>query len=73
MTVCISEHSYTMDSIHMAYVQTVALFMTRIYENRNEILIAGRRTENQKKVHNQLSSEYENRLRASCKAEIRQH
>lgn len=64
VTACISEHSYTMDSIHMAYIQTVALFMTRIYENRNEILIAGRGTENQKKVHNQLSSEYEKQIKS---------
>lgn len=40
VTICISERSYTMDSIHMAYVQTVALLMTRSYGRCSEIRLA---------------------------------
>lgn len=63
ITICISEHSYTMDSIHMAYIQTIALFMTRTYINKNEILISARHKEKQKKIHSRLNNEYEKQIK----------
>ena len=40
LTFCISGHSYSMDSIHMAYVESVALLMTRTYCKKDEIILS---------------------------------
>ena len=42
VTVCISGHSYSMESIHMAYVETVGLLMTRRYCAEHEVLFSGK-------------------------------
>lgn len=39
MTICVSAHTYSIDSIHMAYVETVGLLMTRRYRPRHEIIM----------------------------------
>ena len=41
LTFCISGHSYSMESIHMAYVEAVALLMTRTYCKKDEIILPG--------------------------------
>ena len=42
LTICTSQHSYSMDSIHMAYVEAVGLLMTRKYCSRDEIVLPDR-------------------------------
>lgn len=39
ITICISGHSYTTDGIHIAYVETVALYMTRSYTSKCEVIV----------------------------------
>lgn len=38
VTVVVSEHSYTLESIHQAYTQTIACLMTRKFTNANQIM-----------------------------------
>lgn len=40
ITIAISEHSYSMDSIYQAYVQTVSMLMTRTYTTESCLLCA---------------------------------
>lgn len=39
VTIILSEHSYSMESIHNAYVQTVSLLMTRRFRKENALLV----------------------------------
>lgn len=41
LTICISGRSYSMESIHMAYVEAVGLLMTRKYCRRDEVIVGG--------------------------------
>ena len=38
ITIAVSEHTYTMESIHNAYVQSVSVLMTRPF-NRNSMVL----------------------------------
>ena len=42
LTLCISGHSYTMESIHMAYMETIGLLMERKFNRKNEMIICGK-------------------------------
>ncbi len=39
VTICISGRSYSMESIHMAYVETVGLLMTRKYCRKDQVIL----------------------------------
>ncbi len=41
LTLCVSGHSYSMESIHMAYMETAGLFMERKYRPEDELLFSG--------------------------------
>ncbi len=40
VTICISAHSYSMENIHRAYVETVGLLMMRSYNKRDEVVFS---------------------------------
>ena len=43
VTICISGHSYSMESIHMAYVEAIGLLMTRSFAPEDEVLCPGKK------------------------------
>lgn len=60
VTIAVSEHSYSIESIHSAYVQSVSVLMTRTYDKKSVVLFCGQeKKEIRKKVDNRLSQEYE--------------
>ena len=65
LTFAISAHSCTIDSVRMAYVEAVALLMTRSYRRRNEILVSGTRDNQEKEacMNKRFSAAYENRVK----------
>lgn len=65
VTVCISGHSYSMESIHMAYVEAVGLLMTRHYCAEHEILLPGKEKAGEGKMSQYIQGVYEKQLR-SC-------
>lgn len=50
LTVCISGHSYTMDSIHKAYMETIGLLMERKFDGKDALMICGKNGESQDKM-----------------------
>lgn len=65
VTVCISGHSYSMESIHMAYVEAVGLLMTRSYSSEHEILVSGRAKNENGKMNQHVQGVYERQLKNS--------
>ncbi len=63
VTVCISGHSYSMESIHMAYVEAVGLLMTRRYCAEHEILIPGKMKTGDGKMNQYVQGVYEKQIR----------
>ena len=63
VTVCISGHSYSMESIHMAYVETVGLLMTRRYCAEHEVLFSGKGKAGEGKMSQYVQGAYEKQLR----------
>lgn len=55
ITIAISEHSYSMDSIYQAYVQTVSMLMTRIYTSENCMICAGSKKHGTEEMKNRIS------------------
>ncbi len=70
LTFAISAHSCTIDSVRMAYVEAVALLMTRSYRRKNEILVSGTRDNQEKEacMNIRFSAAYENRVKSKGKA-----
>lgn len=68
LTICISRHSYSMESLHMAYVEAIGLLMTRKYCHRDEIVLpqAENMTENTVIVH--FNIECEKQLKTALSA-----
>lgn len=66
ISICVSEHIYTLDSIHMAYIQSVALLMTRTYTDKNELLFSGRNTElpGSSKINSRIREVHEKQLKS---------
>lgn len=62
LTICISGHSYSLESIHMAYVETAGLLMGRKYCFKDEIIVAGEQEE-PGVLHQGFSKEYGKQLR----------
>lgn len=54
ITIVISEHSYSIESIHTAYIQCVAILMTRKYRHENVILF---HTKDNKGIYNEVKNQ----------------
>lgn len=68
LTICISRHSYSIDSIHMAYVEAVGLLMTRKYCGRDEIVLPAEDNAAEQNVITHFSAECEKQLKAALSA-----
>ncbi len=68
VTIAVSEHSYSMESIHNGYVQSVSVLMTRPF-NRESMVMFCRQNEKslRRKVKNRISQEMEMQIRAMLK------
>ena len=69
VSIVISEHSYTIESIHTAYIQNVSMLMTRKYKENSVILFCeNNNPELHKSVTNHISEEIENQLKGLLKS-----
>lgn len=69
ISIVISEHSYSIESIHTAYIQTITMLMTRKYKKCSVILFCEKDNSSVKsKVKNQMSEELENKLKKLLKS-----
>lgn len=66
LTFAISAHSCTIESVRMAYVEAVALLMTRSYRRRNEILVSGNRESEGREAYmsRRFTAAHENRMKS---------
>lgn len=68
VSIIVSEHSYSMESIHSAYTQCVSLLMTRKYKKESIILFSRKQSESTcKELGGILSDEMENKLKSLLK------
>lgn len=68
ITIAVSEHTYTMESIHNAYVQSVSVLMARPFNRSSMILFCNQEEKSiQKKVENRINKENEMQIRALLK------
>jgi len=70
ISIVLSRHSFSMDSLHMAYVQTVSMLMTRKYES-NSVIIDSMQLHHKSDEGislNQFSEEIENRIKLYIKS-----
>ena len=63
LTLCISGHSYSMESIHTAYMETIGLLMERKFCRENEIMICGKNGECPDKMTVHFKEENEKQIR----------
>lgn len=63
ITICISAQSYSMESIHMAYVEAIGILMTRKYCLKDEVLISDRTGGEKEKVVAHFKPDYEKHLK----------
>lgn len=72
LTLCISGHSYSMESIHTAYMETIGLLMERKFCQKDEILFCGEGRERPDKMVLHFQEEREKQVRfhlAACDGE----
>lgn len=67
LTVCISGHSYSMESIHMAYVEAIGLFMNRPF-SKNHALLCSKDKKKAGNVKSHFSNELEKQLQGFIKS-----
>lgn len=68
ITIAVSEHTYTMESIHNAYVQSVSVLMTRPFNRSSMVLFCNQEEKSiQNKVKNRISQEQEMQMKALLK------
>lgn len=68
VTIAVSEHTYTMESIHNAYVQSVSVLMTRPFTRASMVLFCNQEEKSiQKKVKNRISQEQEMQMKTLLK------
>ena len=68
ITIAVSEHTYTMESIHNAYVQSVSVLMTRPFNRSSMVLFCNQEEKSiQKRVKNRISQEQEMQMKALIK------
>jgi len=65
LTVMLSGHTYSMDSIHEAYIHNIAMLMTRVYAPEDALLIAAgeRSVSKGQKISNRCSNEQAKELK----------
>lgn len=64
ITVAVSEHNYSMDSLHDAYLQAVSVLMTRPFRQESSIVFFNKEKKaTQKTLQNYLPTEKENQLK----------
>lgn len=63
LTVCVSGHSYQIETIYMAYVETVGLLMTRKYRRTDEVLFSSDGSRDSAPVAQHVSSENEKQMK----------
>ena len=63
LTICISGHSYSMESIHTAYMETIGLLMERTFSQKDEILFGGENRERRDKMVLHFQEEKEKQVR----------
>lgn len=69
ISIVISEHSYSIESFHTAYIQCVSMLMTRKYKESSVILYCENNNPDlQKDVKNRITEENENRLKNLLKS-----
>lgn len=69
VTVAVSEHTYTMESIHSAYVQSVSVLMARPFSRESTVMFCNQEEKSiRKKVKNRMSQESEMQFRALLKS-----
>lgn len=69
VTIAVSEHTYTMESIHSGYVQSVSVLMTRPFNRKSMVLFCNQEDERiQKKVKNRIDQEAEKQIRSLLKS-----
>lgn len=62
LSVVFSDHSFSMESIHQAYVQTVSLLMTRDYVPKSCVLFPSGRQSTKDEIRNRLGEHQKNEL-----------
>ena len=62
ITICISGHSYSMESIHMAYVEAVGLLMARRYCRKDELILGEEQEKEPGAVRQRFNKEYGKQL-----------
>lgn len=68
ITIAISEHSYSMDSIYQAYVQTVSMLMTRTYTAESCLICTDLKKRNAGELKNRISEAQLKELQILLKA-----
>ncbi len=68
VSIIVSEHSYSMESIHSAYTQCISMLMTRKYKKESAILFSRKQDESvHRKLEEVISEEMENKLKSLLK------
>ncbi len=75
VTVAVSDHNYSMESIYSAYVQAITLLMRRNYEHKSTVLFydADEERKQREVIHNFFSEEEELQLAVSLEQRNRRH
>lgn len=69
ITVAVSGHTYTMESIHNAYIQSVSVLMTRPYSRRSIVIFYNQEEESiRKRVRNHIDQELEMQIKSLLKS-----
>jgi YesN/AraC family two-component response regulator len=69
ISVVISEHSYSIESIHTAYIQTISMLMTRKFNKKSVVIFCEKDNPAVKRdVKNLMSEELENKLKSLLKS-----
>lgn len=63
ITICISAQSYSMESIHMAYVEAIGILMTRKYCLKDEVLVSNKTDGEKETVVVHFKPDYEKHLK----------
>lgn len=69
VTLAVTERTYTMESLHSAYVQSVSVLMTRPFNRESMVMFCNQEEKSiQKKVKNRMSQECEMQFKALLKS-----
>ena len=72
ITICVSGHFYSMESIHTAYVETVSLLMTRKYHRKDEIIMMKDQNKEQGNVIVHFNIDCERQMKVALSSERRE-